>query len=130
MKIQPDVITTQFIKAYGPDWVQVADERLTHSLVMSSTGHFSEWRCQRFEDLQPEHFELLAQLKPELVVFGSGKRLRFPSAGLTRALIECQIGIESMDTPAACRTYNILASEGRNVALALLLEPAADTPAN
>jgi uncharacterized protein len=61
---------------------------------------------------------------PQLVIFGSGARLRFVPAALQRALIEARIGIETMDTAAACRTYNVLASEHRNVVAALLLEAA------
>ena len=59
---------------------------------------------------------------PELVIFGSGARLRFPAPGLLRDLIERRIGVETMDTAAACRTYNVLASEGRSVVAALLLD--------
>jgi uncharacterized protein len=55
-------------------------------------------------------------------IFGSGLRLRFPQAAWLQGLIERRIGIETMDTQAACRTYNILAGEGRNVAAALLIE--------
>lgn len=122
MKIHPDVLQVQSIKACGPGWVQVDDERLTSSVVITSHGGRFAWNCPRFEDLSPAHFEQLADLQTELVIFGSGTRLRFPPAALTRALIERQIGIETMDTPAACRTYNILAAEGRRVAVALLLE--------
>jgi uncharacterized protein len=57
-----------------------------------------------------------------MVIFGSGQRIRFPQAALLRPLIEQGIGVETMDTPAACRTYNILAGEGRHVIVALLLE--------
>ena len=91
---------------------------------MASDGRRFEWQCESFEDLTARHFEQLAELRTELVIFGSGERLRFPSAALTRSLIECQIGLESMDTQAACRTYNILAGEGRHVAVALLFETA------
>ncbi len=122
MKIHPDVLQVQSIKAYGPGWVQVGDERLTSSVVITSHSERFAWHCTRFEDLSPAHFEQLADLQTELVIFGSGTKLRFPPAGLTRALIERQIGVETMDTPAACRTYNILAAEGRRVAVALLLE--------
>jgi len=122
MKIHPDIISVPFIKSYGKGWVQVAGEQLTQSVVIASDGRRFEWQCARFEDLTAGHFEQLAQLKTELVIFGTGERLRFPAAALTRALIECQIGIESMDTQAACRTYNILAGEGRHVAVALLME--------
>jgi len=122
MKIHPDVLHLQSIKAYGPGWVQVGDERLLTSVVITSQGARLAWNCARFEDLSYAHFQQLADLQPELVIFGSGTKLRFPPAALTRALIERQIGIETMDTPAACRTYNVLANEGRSVAVALLLE--------
>lgn len=122
MKFHPDVLHVQSIKAYGPGWVQLDDERLTSSVVITSHGGRFDWNCTRFEELSQAHFEQLADLRTELVIFGSGAKLRFPPAALTRALIERQIGIESMDTPAACRTYNILAAEGRRVAVALLLE--------
>ncbi len=122
MKFHPDVIQVPFIKSYGPGWVEVGNERLHTSFVMSSTGERFAWNCARFEDLMPEHFEQLARLQPELVIFGSGNRLRFPAPGLTMALIQLQIGLETMDTRAACRTYNVLAGEGRRVAVALLME--------
>jgi uncharacterized protein len=67
----------------------------------------------------------VADLKPELVIFGSGARIRFPAAALLRPLIERGIGVETMDTGAACRTYNVLAGEGRSVVLAAVLTPAA-----
>ena len=57
-----------------------------------------------------------------MVIFGSGAKLRFVSPALLRGLIERGIGVETMDTAAACRTYNILAQEGRRVVAALLLE--------
>jgi len=122
MKIQPDIISSQSIQGYGPGWVQVAGEKISRSVIIGSGGERLDWDCQQFEDLQAIHFEQLAQLQTELVIFGSGTRLRFVAAGLTRALIERQIGLETMDTPAACRTYNILAAEGRRVAVALLMQ--------
>ena len=122
MKIQPDISSSQSIQGYGPGWVQVAGEKISRSVIIGSGGERLDWDCQQFEDLQAIHFEQLAQLQTELVIFGSGTRLRFVAAGLTRALIERQIGLETMDTPAACRTYNILAAEGRRVAVALLMQ--------
>ena len=80
------------------------------------------WDVDAFEALQPNHFDAVLALQPELVVFGSGVRLRFPRPALLRRLIERGIGVETMDTAAACRTYNVLASEGRSVVAALLLE--------
>ncbi|MBI2225497.1 MAG: hypothetical protein HYU44_11240, partial [Betaproteobacteria bacterium] len=71
--------------------------------------------------LAASHFEFLLALKPEIVLLGTGAMLRFPSPALSRCLTEAHVGLEVMDTNAACRTYNILAAEGRNVAIAILL---------
>ncbi len=122
MKFQPDTITAQSISAYGPGWVSIRNEKITTSLVIASGGERFDWMCERFEDLKPEHFQQLAALNPELVIFGSGNRIKFPKPALAQALIEQQIGLETMDTQAACRTYNVLAAEGRRVVLALLME--------
>ncbi len=122
MKFHPDDISVQSIASYGPGWVQVGDTKLATSVIIGSRGERIDWQCTRFEDLTAAHFEQLAQLQTELVIFGSGTRLRFVAPGLTRALIEQQIGMETMDTGAACRTYNVLAGEGRCVAVALLME--------
>ena len=125
MKLQPDKSDTQSITGYGPGWVGVNGEKITHSVIVSSKGERIEWLSGRFEDLGPEHFAQLAQLDAEVVIFGSGSRIRFPKAAWLQPLLARRIGIETMDTAAACRTYNILAQEGRNVAAALLLETAA-----
>jgi len=122
MKYHPDMMSMQAIRAYGPGWIQVGADKVTHSVILSSRGERIDWNCARFEDLTAAHFEQLATLETELVIFGSGSRLRFVAPALSRSLIECQIGMETMDTPAACRTYNILATEGRTVAVALLMQ--------
>ena len=103
--------------------VWVGATEFGHSLIVPWSGAVQAWPPTRFETLEAAHFELLLALRPELVIFGSGARLRFPAPALLRALIERRIGVETMDTPAACRTYNVLATEGRNVLVALLLEP-------
>lgn len=122
MKMQPDFIGTQSISGYGPGWIGIGIEKINTSVVIGSRGERFQWACQRFEDLSPDHFAQLAALNTELIIFGSGNRIRFPQANWLKPLIDKQIGIETMDTQAACRTYNILAGEGRCVAVALLLE--------
>lgn len=122
MKLQPDKPTVQTIHGYGPGWIAVDAEKFSSSLVIGSRGERQVWDCGRFESLQALHFTLLADLRPELVLFGSGARLRFPRPEWLQALVEQRIGLETMDTAAACRTYNILAGEGRHVVAALLLE--------
>ena len=125
MKLQPDRFDTQAITGHGPGWVAVNGERVHHGLVVSARGDRVDWQAAQFEALTAAHFEQLLALRPELVVFGSGERLRFPSPALLRALVGQNIGVETMDTPAACRTYNILAAEGRRVVAALLVEAGA-----
>jgi uncharacterized protein len=123
LKLQPDQSDVQTISGYGPGWIGVAGEKITHSVVIGSRGERIEW-APRYEDLGPEHFQLLADLNVEVVIFGSGPRIRFPQPAWIAPLVRRRIGIETMDTAAACRTYNILAQEGRQVAVALLLDVA------
>ena len=122
MKIQPDKFDVPSISGYGTDWVSVAAEKITASVVLGSRGQRADWGCSSFDDLGMQHFELLAQLAPEIVIFGSGSRIRFPKPQWLAALYAKRIGLETMDMQAACRTYNILAGEGRDVVLALLIE--------
>lgn len=124
MKLEPDNFDVQTIKGYGPGWVGVNGEKITYGVVLGSKGQRIDWQCSRFEDLTAGHFAQLADLGAELVIFGSGTRIRFPQAAWLQALMAKRIGLETMDTGAACRTYNILAGEGRHVIVALLLEEA------
>lgn len=122
MKLQPDKSDTQTLTAHGPGWVAINNERVGHSVVLGSRGERFAWECANFDDLGPEHFAQLAALGAELVIFGSGQRIRFPQPAWLRTLMAQRTGVETMDTAAACRTYNILASEGRHVVAALLVE--------
>ena len=124
MKLQPDKSDAPTINAYGQGWIEVNGQRHSESLVVSSLENLPSfsWGPATFEQLSTQDFEKLAQTGVELVLLGSGQRLRFPPAGHLQALIRRGIGLETMDTAAACRTYNILASEGRKVLAALLIE--------
>jgi len=126
MKLQPDKLDVQSILGYGPGWVGLGHdgvaEKVERSIVIGSGGEKFDWNCTRFEELTENHFTQLVATQPELVIFGSGTRLRFASPAFMRALMQSRIGIETMDTLAACRTYNILAGEGRRVIAALLIE--------
>lgn len=127
MKLQPDRLEVQSILGYGPGWVGLGNqgvaEKISRSVIIGSRGEKLDWNCQGFEDLTPVHFDQLADLRPEMVIFGSGNKLRFASPSLMQSLMSQRIGLETMDTLAACRTYNILAGEGRHVLAALLIEP-------
>ncbi len=121
MKLQPDRSSTQTITGHGPGWVAVDGERIEHSVVVSSGGQRLPWSGGTFEALGEADFARLAELDVEVVIFGSGNRIRFPRPAWIAPLAARRIGIETMDTAAACRTYNILAQEGRTVAAALLV---------
>ncbi|WP_322104687.1 Mth938-like domain-containing protein [Paraburkholderia sp. J41] len=110
------------VTGYGADYVEVNLERHTGSIIVMPESPVIAWPVQSFDALTPELFDLLLPLAPEVVVFGSGERLRFAHPRWTAALGAKRIGVESMDFKAACRTYNILMAEGRRVAAALLIE--------
>jgi uncharacterized protein len=121
MKMRADRIEGQnAIARHGPDGVVVNGVTHTESVVVPWSGAVEPWHATGFDALAPAHFARLAALGPELVIFGSGPRLRFPAPALLRPLIDARIGIETMDTAAACRTYNVLLAEGRSVVAALL----------
>lgn len=123
MKLQPDRIAgVNVITGYTAQDVQVGEQVWRRSLVLPWQGEVTAWPADRFAALDTAHFQVLADLQPELVLFGSGRTLRFPPPHWLRPLIERRIGLETMDTAAACRTYNLLAAEGRKVVAALLFE--------
>ena len=122
MKLQPDKSDGQTVTAHGPGWVAINNEKVVASVVVGSRGERFAWDARHFDELGAAHFAQLARLDAELVIFGSGTRLRFPQSAWLAPLMAQRTGVETMDTAAACRTYNILAQEGRNVAVALLLE--------
>lgn len=110
------------VTGYGAHYVDINLERHESSVVVVPDAPVLEWPVSSFDALSAEHFELVLAAAPEVVVFGTGARLRFPHPRLTAALTARRIGVESMDFMAACRTYNILMAEGRRVAAALLIE--------
>ena len=128
MKLQPDKFDVQSIKGMGPGWIELVTggrvERIGHSLIIGTRGERLPWHCPSFAALTAEHLAQLAELPAEVLLLGSGQRNRFVPAPWLRPLVLQNRGLETMDTAAACRTYNILAGEGRNVVAALILETA------
>lgn len=108
---------------YGADHVLINDRRYESGLLLTPAGvEPAPWADARFEALVPAHFEWIAGHDLDILLFGTGTRLRFPHPSLTRALVDARIGLEVMDIGALCRTYNILAGEGRQVGAAVLIE--------
>ena len=121
MKFQPDRAEgVNLITRHEPGAVWVAGHVHHGGVVVPWTGEIREWGVLTAEALTDDHLRSLLRHRPELVIYGSGARLRFLSAPVLRPLIDAGVGMETMDTAAACRTYNILASEGRRVVAALL----------
>ena len=126
MKMLADRIEGQnAIARHGPGGVVVNGVEHTESVIVPWQGAVVAWSVDAFDSLRADHFARVAALKPELVIFGSGPRLRFPAPALLRPLIDAGIGIETMDTAAACRTYNVLLAESRSVVAALIFDAAA-----
>jgi len=125
MKLQPDKSSAPLVRAYSQEWLQIDEQRFTQSVVVSSMPEHPPrvWAPRHLDELVAEQLAELASSGAELVILGTGQRLRFPPAPWLAPFARARVGLESMDTAAACRTYNILASEGRKVLAALLLDP-------
>ncbi|MEO4027413.1 Mth938-like domain-containing protein [Chromobacterium vaccinii] len=104
---------------YGEGHVLINAQRHDGNLIVSADA-VTAWAAPDFAGLAAEHFEALLAYRPEVVLFGSGKSQRFVHPRLYAALTQARIGIECMDTQAACRTFNILLAEDRRVVAALL----------
>ncbi|KAA3651503.1 MAG: hypothetical protein DWQ11_13980 [Proteobacteria bacterium] len=125
MKLHHDSISDKnVITGYGPDHVQINGTAHRGNLVVLPDRIETGWTTGDFHALSAAGFAALAALDCEVLLIGTGERQRFPSPALLRPLIDAQIGFEIMDVPAACRTYNILMGENRNVAAALVFDAA------
>lgn len=106
---------------YGAGYVEINRSRYHHSLVVSGEELITDWPAQSLEGLAADHFAAIVALQPEIVLLGTGAAFRFPEPALLAPLYRAGIGVEVMDTPAACRTFNILQGEGRKVVAALVV---------
>jgi uncharacterized protein len=123
LKLQSDPHSgANTITGYGDGYIEINKIPYSHAVLLSSDGEILEWDVKSFEELSSSDFAQMASLKPELIIIGTGKRQRFPRPELLKTLIEAKLGFEIMDSQAACRTYNILVGEGRQVLLALIVE--------
>lgn len=121
------------IRAYAPGEITITLPRATSgpveleaiqgSFVISPQRVLPEWAVRAVDEVTDELLAQLLEWEPELVILGTGERLQFPSPQVSQSLIARQIGLEVMDTAAACRTYNILVAEGRRVVAALINPP-------
>ena len=109
------------ITAYDEDNISINGKAFANSLIITRTKLNENWNLNHIDSLQPEHIEQILTLNPELILIGTGKKLTFPAVTVYSEIIKQGIGVDFMDTQAACRTYNILMSEGRDVVAGLIL---------
>jgi len=122
MRFSLDTDTSKhFIKNYGPGWINVSEQQIHRSVIVTPNQVVTDWPPQTFTDLEEQHFTAIMALEPEIVLLGTGSRQQFPHPKLTQSLLTQGVGVEVMDTAAACRTYNIIMLEDRRVVAALLM---------
>ena len=109
------------ITAYDDNSVSINGKPFSQSLIISAKKLHEDWSLRTIESLQTNHIDEVLAFKPELIIIGTGNRLTFPAVEVYAAIIQQGIGVDFMDTGAACRTYNILMSEGRDVVAGLIL---------
>jgi uncharacterized protein len=109
------------ITAYDSSSITINGKMFSQSLVVANTQLNENWDIASIELLTPGHIDLVLSFKPELILIGTGSKLTFPAIEVYAGIIERGIGVDFMDTGAACRTYNILMSEGRDVVAGLIL---------
>ena len=107
---------------YGEGYVAVNGTRHSTSLVVAADRLVTDWPVTSVEGLGADHLAAIVELQPEIVLLGTGRAFRFPEPRVLAPLHNARVGVEVMDTNAACRTYNILLGEGRNVVAALILD--------
>ena len=112
----------QTVTGYDDRGVEINGERFEFSLIVMPETAPRPWNAPNFESLTPAHFEQIEEDKPDVVILGTGERQRFVHPRLIACLSARHIGVESMDSKAACRTYNVLMGEGRKVTLALIID--------
>jgi len=122
MKLSLDTGTaSHLIRAYGEGSVTINETVYERDLIVMPESIVEDWQSAPVEQLTSAHFDPIADYGPEIVLLGTGREQRFPAARLTAELARRGIGLEVMDTAAACRTYNVLMSEDRRVAAALMM---------
>jgi uncharacterized protein len=109
------------IRSYSADEIRIGEHHIRSSCIVTADTLIASWPPASIEEVQVNHLETIVELRPELVLFGTGARQRFAPAQIRAALAERGIGAEAMDLGAACRTFNILVQEERRVAAVLFL---------
>ena len=123
MKIELDsTLTNPYrINSYEQGSIQIGNKHFISSLIITPSIVINDWPPQTFKDIATHHLDQIIEMKPELILLGTGRKQHFPDPDLFLHIAKLNIGFEVMDTSAACRSYNILLQENRNIAAALLM---------
>ena len=116
-----DSAASYVIHAYEKGKIRVNNEVCTQSIIITPEQLINPWAPSHIDTLQIKDLELITEFAPEVVLLGTGEKLCFPAAELHYEIQRQGIGLEIMDTASACRTFNVLASEGRRVVAALIM---------
>ena len=122
MKFHLQAAASNVVTGSGPGWIRVGTRDYRDNVVLTPSSVDPGFAPQGFDALTSSDFERLLVSSPQIVLLGTGASQRFPHPRLIAPLLEARVGVEVMDTRAACRTYNILVAEGRNVVAALIVE--------
>lgn len=122
MKLHTDPRTGNTVTAHGEGYVAINGERHAGSLIVQPDALDTAWQVASIAALEPAHIERLLATGADILILGTGRRQQFPPLALLKPVIAAGRTVDVMDTSAACRTYNILMSEGRTVAAALIIE--------
>jgi uncharacterized protein len=122
MKLHSDSASNMLrVSAYDRESVTVAEQRITGSFAILPDKLVAGVEIEDLDALSWADLDALHERDLEILILGTGTRQRFPGTALTAELAARRIGLEVMDSPAACRTYNILAAEGRRVCAVILI---------
>lgn len=122
MKLSEDYTDGSYvIRAYTNSAVTINNHEYHNSLLVANHTLQPDWPVQQIDQITPQHWQQILELQPQVIIIGTGERIHFPHPSTYAAVIERGIGVEFMDSMAACRTYNILLSEDRSVVAGIIL---------
>ncbi len=122
MKLSEDyTYGSNVIRAYTDTGIEINDKAYSSSLVVGNTLLIEDWEISHIDDMAETHWQQLVELSPEIIIIGTGEKIIFPHPSSYAIAIQQGIGVEFMDSAAACRTYNILLSEDRPIIAAIIL---------
>jgi len=114
--------TGYIIRGYDDSIIRTNSGQYSKSLIISTNKLIENWEPNSIAELEVNHFKPALDLNPEIILIGTGSNLKFPNNEVLADIYRVNCGVEIMNTPAACRTYNLLSSENRKVVACLIID--------